>query len=79
VTTRCLHQGESMSDTSVTRETSIEDLVRLVPESVGYLREQGIRCIRCGEPIWGSLEEAAKEKGFGEEDIDRFVRELNAL
>lgn len=63
----------------VTAETSIEDLVETIPESVGYLREQGIRCIRCGEPIWGSLAEAAREKGFGQADIDRFVREINAL
>lgn len=68
-----------MSHPIVTRDTVIEDLVQWVPESVGYLRTQGIRCIRCGEPIWGTLAEAAKEKGFAEDDIERFVRELNAL
>jgi hypothetical protein len=63
----------------VTSDTSIEDLIQSVPDSVGYLREKGIRCIRCGEPIWGSLAEAAKQKGFGDEDVERFVRELNAM
>jgi hypothetical protein len=33
----------------------------------------------CGEPIWGTLEEAAKEKGFSDEEIEVFVREINAL
>lgn len=64
---------------TVTRDTSIEELVDMLPASVGYLREQGIRCIRCGEPIWGTLAEAAKEKGFGDDDVDRFVREINEL
>ncbi|HQK15978.1 MAG TPA: hypothetical protein PLJ27_00910, partial [Polyangiaceae bacterium] len=63
----------------VSPSTSIEDLVQWIPEAVGYLRDKGIRCIRCGEPIWGTLEEAAKQKGFSEEQIARFVADLNAL
>lgn len=63
----------------VTKDTLIEDLVEDVPKSIDYLKDQGIRCIRCGEPIWGTLEEAAEEKGFGEEDIKKFVKEINQL
>ena len=63
----------------ITKEIEIEDLVRLIPKSVVYLREKGIRCLRCGEPIWGSLENAATEKGFSEKEIDKFVADLNAL
>jgi methionine synthase II (cobalamin-independent) len=58
---------------------SIEELVDILPASVTYLSKKGIRCIACGEPIWGTLEEAAREKGFGEDEIKEFVRELNAL
>lgn len=57
----------------------IEDLVDNYPFSVRYLMQNGIRCIMCGEPIWGTLEEAANEKGFGEPDIERFVSEMKAL
>ncbi len=39
--------------------------------------ENGIRCIMCGEPIWGTLADAAEEKGFSDEDIQRFVNEMN--
>ena len=63
----------------ITKDISIEDLVDLKKEAVRYLSEKGIKCIACGEPIWGTLEEAAREKGFGEEEIEDFVRELNAL
>ncbi len=64
---------------AILKTITIEELIRLIPESVSYLSKQGIRCIRCGEPIWGTLEEAAKEKGFSEADIERFVRELNSI
>lgn len=63
----------------VTRDIEIEDLVNILPEAVSYLMNEGIRCLRCGEPIWGTLEDAAKEKGFVEEDILKFEEELTKL
>lgn len=63
----------------ITKDIEIEDLVKLVPESVTYLMNNGIRCLRCGEPIWGTLEEASIEKGFKEKHIQKFVDDLNSL
>jgi hypothetical protein len=36
-------------------EMPVEDLVRQHPEAVGFLTRRGVRCIRCGEPLWCSL------------------------
>ena len=63
----------------ITKDIEIEDLVTILPEAVSYLRIEGIRCLRCGEPIWGSLDAAAKEKGFENKDVEKFVKELNEL
>ena len=63
----------------ITKDISIEELIESIPASVEYLMKEGIRCIVCGEPIWGSLEEAAEEKGFKAEDIERFVKDLQVL
>lgn len=63
----------------IEKTISIEELIEKIPTSVKYLMTKGIKCIACGEPIWGTLEEAAKEKGFSNEDIQNFVVELNAL
>ena len=63
----------------VTKEIEMEDLVNELPEAVGYLREEGIRCLRCGEPIWGSIEDASKEKGYTDKDIEGFVKDLNKM
>jgi methionine synthase II (cobalamin-independent) len=63
----------------ITKQIEIEELVNNYPFSVKYLMEQGIRCIACGEPIWGTLEEAAKEKNFDDAKIQQFVDELNQM
>ncbi|MBS4059706.1 MAG: DUF1858 domain-containing protein [Bacteroidetes bacterium] len=63
----------------IIKEIEIEELVRNHPFSVKFLMEKGIRCIACGEPVWGTLEEAAKEKGFSNDQIERLVSELNSM
>lgn len=64
---------------AIDKNVLIEDLVREFPPAVRYLQQQNIKCLECGEPIWGTLEEAAREKGYDDEDISRFVRELNEM
>jgi hypothetical protein len=58
----------------ITLDTQIEDLVRDFPEAVGFLTRHGIRCIRCGEPLWCSLGELLEQEGI--EDLHPFVAEL---
>jgi iron-sulfur cluster repair protein YtfE (RIC family) len=63
----------------ITKDITIEDLVEDYPFAEEFLRVRGIKCIRCGEPIWGTLETACKEKNFTDEQIDEIVKELNKL
>jgi tagatose-1,6-bisphosphate aldolase len=63
----------------IQKEISIYELLKLFPESVSFLMEKGIKCIACGEPVWGTLEEAAIEKNFKAEEIEKIVDELNTL
>lgn len=63
----------------VDKTTSIEDLIREVPESVRYMMNNGIKCLACGEPVWGTIESTCIEKGFSSARIDDIVRDLNAL
>lgn len=64
---------------TITKDTLIEELIAAFPESVQYLMTQGIRCMVCGEPMWGTLESAALEKGFSPDDIRGFVEDLTGL
>jgi len=63
----------------ITKNINIEDLVNQFPLSVNFLREKGLVCILCGEPVWGTLDELAKQKGFSDENISALINELNNL
>lgn len=68
-----------MNKPIITKDILIEDLVDNYAFSVRFMMEKGIRCIMCGEPIWGTLEEAAKEKKFTAQEIDNIVDEIKEL
>ena len=57
----------------ISRDISIEVLVEKYPFASHYLASRGIRCVACGEPVWLTLEEAAKERGFSDHDIDEVI------
>ena len=59
----------------IEKDISVEELVEKHPKAVGFLMKNGIVCIQCGEPLWGTLEEEARKKG--KEDIKRLLKELN--
>lgn len=63
----------------IDKDILIEDLVTRLPKAVGYLMQKNIKCLACGEPVWGTLEQAAKQKGFSDADIAVFVEDLNRL
>ncbi len=68
-----------MKSVEINKDIYIEELVNNYTFSIPYLAQKGIRCIACGDPVWGTLEEAAKEKGFQDSDIQSFVDELRVL
>ncbi len=63
----------------IRRAILIEELITRLPESVRYLMDKGIQAVACGEPIWGTLEDAAKEKGYTDGQINAIVAELSEL
>ncbi|PKP38637.1 MAG: DUF1858 domain-containing protein [Bacteroidetes bacterium HGW-Bacteroidetes-15] len=63
----------------ITKDILVEDLVEQLPDSVAFLRERGLVCILCGEPVWGTLYELAKSKSFTDEEIDSIVDKLTKM
>ncbi|MFQ6613430.1 MAG: DUF1858 domain-containing protein [Fidelibacterota bacterium] len=53
----------------------IEDIVRDYPEVIAPLAEAGLACVKCGEPLWGTLEELAERKQIS--DLDEIIDHLN--
>lgn len=61
---------------NISKDVLIENLIDKYPSSVKFLSVKGIKCIACGEPIWGTLEQAATEKGFTSKQVDELILEL---
>ncbi len=53
-----------VTDLRISPDIQVEELVRLLPLAPALLREFGIVCIQCGEPVWGTLRQAASDKGI---------------
>ncbi len=49
----------------------------IMPSAVSYFSKYGIRCYVSGNPKWGTIESASRTKNYTDEDIDKFVKELN--
>jgi hypothetical protein len=61
----------------IEKTISIEELVEIFPPSVGLLSGYGIRCLRCGEPSWGTLNTVAKEKNITDTELEKILAQLN--
>ncbi len=59
----------------VSLDTPVEELVEQFPEAVGFLSRRGVRCIRCGEPLWCTVGELLREDGI--ENPQLLIDELN--
>lgn len=60
---------------SITLEAAelVEDALRLHPRLAALLLERGVVCVRCGEPVWGTLGETIAKKGLA---VEPLLREL---
>jgi len=61
----------------ITGEMFVEDIVRDFPDTVGYLMERDIICIKCGSPVWGTLNEILERTGV--KDKEDFISLMNAF
>ncbi len=59
----------------ITKDTYIEDMVKEYPQTVTLLMKRGVVCIRCGEPVWGTLGETMDRAKI--ENQDEIVDALN--
>ena len=53
---------------------TIEELLENYPGINSFLMDRGIFCIKCGEPVWATIQELVEEKKL---DIEKIIAELN--
>ncbi len=59
----------------ITKNMTIEDVVKQYPKTVKVFMDFGIQAIVCGDPLWGTIEEEAERAGV--KDIDELLKALN--
>ncbi|OQX52740.1 MAG: hypothetical protein B5M53_07930 [Candidatus Cloacimonas sp. 4484_209] len=58
----------------ITKDTTIEEILEKYPDTVNIFMDYGIPCLVCGEPLWGTVEEAATKYKV---DLDELLNKLN--
>ncbi|MCK4583923.1 DUF1858 domain-containing protein [candidate division WOR-3 bacterium] len=58
----------------ITKETTIEEILEKFPDTVKVFMDLGVPCLVCGEPLWGTVEEAAKKY---KTDLNELIDRLN--
>lgn len=76
---RASHRYTSTGDVVMiwTLEDRIEDLVAEAPEAIVFLMDFNIRCLACGEPVWGTLGDAMKQRGYTVDESEDLLDKLN--
>ncbi|HAH57317.1 MAG: hypothetical protein KUL83_01765 [Lentimicrobium sp.] len=67
-----------MKKPEITPGITIEELIDHFPEANAFLIKRGLPCIICGEPVWGTLAELARDKKFTEDEIAQLTADLKA-
>jgi len=60
----------------ITKDTTIEEVLEKFPMTVGTFMEYKIPSLVCGEPLWGTVEEAAQKYGV---DLNTLLKSLNEV
>ena len=63
----------------VLNETPIEEMLLEHPGANRYFLDRGMRCLQCGEPFWGSVENFLKEQEIDPPGIAKFLEGLNTF
>ncbi len=60
----------------ITKDTTIGELIKELPESVHVLQKQGMHCIGCHVAVWETIEQAAEVHGINSDSLLRKLREV---
>lgn len=63
----------------VTKDILIEQLIKAHPQAVGFLITEGLPCVVCGDPFWGTLEDLARQKGWDNNQLVELIQRLNTV
>lgn len=73
---RNINLTEPISMPEINSEMMVADLIAAYPFAVSFLSERNLHCIICGEPVWGTIEELARDKHLDPQQIEELIIDL---
>ena len=70
---------EPVQGAEIQKTMTVSEILALVPNAEPTLREYGLHCFHCSASALENLEEGCHSHGFGDEEIDDLVEDLNIL
>ncbi len=64
---------------TITKDMTIEELVRTKPEAVGLLLEAGMHCIGCMMSQMESIEQGCLAHGMTKKEVAELIKKINNL
>lgn len=71
--------GKRKSAPAISQSTAISEILLLVPDAQNLLAEYGLHCAGCAFSAEDTLAEGCHRHGFGDEEIEELLKELNAM
>ena len=61
----------------ITREMTMDDIVKNYPQVTDIITEYGLHCVGCHVAAWETLGDGARVHGMSEEELEDFIQDLN--
>ena len=69
----------SPSETKITKEMNLGELVTLYPDTAEVLLDYGLHCVGCFASAFDTVEIGAKVHGMGDDEIQEMVDRVNEV
>lgn len=73
---RNINLTEPIPMPEINSEMMVADLIAAYPFAVSFLSERNLHCIICGEPVWGTIQELARDKHLDPQQIEELIIDL---
>ena len=73
------YKAKHMENQKITKKMTLGEVVTKFPQAAEVMLKYGLHCIGCHVAAWETVEEGCKAHGIPDKDIDKMVKEMNAI
>ncbi|MFC1630020.1 DUF1858 domain-containing protein [Patescibacteria group bacterium] len=66
-----------MKRKKVTKDTKLDEILKLYPKSAEIMQEYGLQCVGCFARTFDTIEDAAKIHGMKDKDVKEMIEKIH--